>query len=46
MQHGMPGVWHRRNCGYPHALFTATHGDPTPPLLTDEQADAIRKHVS
>lgn len=46
LQHGIPGVWHRRNCSYPHGLSRATHEDnPQPPQFTDEQADAIRRNV-
>tara|TARA_R110000868_G_scaffold146930_2_gene368001 strand:+ start:260 stop:475 length:216 start_codon:yes stop_codon:yes gene_type:complete len=45
LAHGVAGVWHRKACGYGHALWNATHGDPTPPVLTDEQCAAIRKNV-
>ena len=45
LTHGIAGFWDRKNCGYGHALFIATHGDPTPPVLTDEQCAAIRRNV-
>ena len=45
LTHGVTGVWHRKACGYGHALWSATHGDPTPPVLTAEECAAIRKNV-